>query len=63
MTKFDFQMIHILESLVQSEKYAYLRLDGTTPMTQRQETIHLFNRVCMLIKTVHITIDLLIFLL
>ncbi|XP_076160397.1 uncharacterized protein LOC143143236 isoform X3 [Ptiloglossa arizonensis] len=38
------QMIHILESLVQSEKYAYLRLDGTTPMTQRQETIHLFNR-------------------
>ncbi|XP_076626769.1 uncharacterized protein LOC143344522 [Colletes latitarsis] len=37
------QMMHILESLVQNEEYTYLRLDGTTPMTQRQETISLFN--------------------
>ncbi|XP_054007934.1 DNA excision repair protein ERCC-6-like isoform X1 [Hylaeus anthracinus] len=37
------QMMHVLESLVQNEEYKYLRLDGTTPMTQRQETISLFN--------------------
>ncbi|XP_076386841.1 DNA excision repair protein ERCC-6 isoform X2 [Megachile rotundata] len=37
------QMMHILESLVQHEKYSYLRMDGTTPMSQRQETIRLFN--------------------
>ena len=37
------QMMHVLESLVQHEKYAYLRMDGTTPMSQRQETISLFN--------------------
>ncbi|XP_031844285.1 DNA excision repair protein ERCC-6 isoform X2 [Nomia melanderi] len=37
------QMMHILESLVQSEDYKYLRMDGTTPMSQRQEIIRLFN--------------------
>ncbi|KOC59628.1 DNA excision repair protein ERCC-6 [Habropoda laboriosa] len=37
------QMMHILESLVQTEEYIYLRMDGTTPMSQRQETICLFN--------------------
>ncbi|XP_076232564.1 uncharacterized protein LOC143178035 [Calliopsis andreniformis] len=37
------QMMHILESLVQSEEYSYLRMDGTTPMGQRHETITLFN--------------------
>ncbi|XP_017755353.1 PREDICTED: DNA excision repair protein ERCC-6-like [Eufriesea mexicana] len=37
------QMMHVLESLIQSEEYTYLRMDGTTPMSQRQETIHLFN--------------------
>ena len=37
------QMMHILESLVQSEAYTYLRMDGTTPMSHRQETIRLFN--------------------
>ncbi|CAK9812075.1 DNA excision repair protein ERCC-6 [Anthophora quadrimaculata] len=37
------QMMHILESLVQTEEYTYLRMDGTTPMSQRQETIRLFN--------------------
>lgn len=43
-------MMHILESLVQHEKYAYLRMDGTTPMSQRQETISLFNSVRALIR-------------
>ncbi|CAL7947361.1 unnamed protein product [Xylocopa violacea] len=38
------QMMHVLESLVQSEEYTYLRMDGTTPMSKRQETIHLFNK-------------------
>lgn len=38
-------MMHVLESLIQSEEYTYLRMDGTTPMSQRQETIHLFNGV------------------
>ncbi|XP_076654691.1 DNA excision repair protein ERCC-6 isoform X2 [Halictus rubicundus] len=37
------QMMHVLESLVQNEGYRYLRMDGTTPMSQRQETIRLFN--------------------
>ncbi|XP_015435912.1 PREDICTED: DNA excision repair protein ERCC-6-like [Dufourea novaeangliae] len=37
------QMMHVLESLVQSEEYTYLRMDGTTPMTHRQEIIRLFN--------------------
>ncbi|XP_076303879.1 DNA excision repair protein ERCC-6 isoform X2 [Lasioglossum baleicum] len=37
------QMMHVLESLVQNEEYKYLRMDGTTPMSQRQETIRLFN--------------------
>ncbi|XP_017887292.1 DNA excision repair protein ERCC-6-like isoform X2 [Ceratina calcarata] len=37
------QMMHVLESLLQSEEYTYLRMDGTTPMSQRQETIRLFN--------------------
>lgn len=50
MTIFDLQMMHVLESLVQSEQYTYLRMDGTTPMSHRQETIRSFNRVCILIN-------------
>ena len=38
-------MMHVLESLVQSEEYSYLRMDGITSMSQRQETIRLFNKV------------------
>lgn len=38
-------MMHILEALVQKEKYEYLRMDGTTPMGQRQLTISKFNNV------------------
>lgn len=41
-------MMHILEALVQSEEYSYLRLDGTTPMGQRQQTIEKFNTVSYL---------------
>ncbi|KAG5324579.1 ERCC6 protein, partial [Acromyrmex heyeri] len=37
------QMMHILESLLQREKYIYLRMDGTTAMSQRQQTIQKFN--------------------
>ncbi|XP_051154646.1 DNA excision repair protein ERCC-6-like [Leptopilina boulardi] len=37
------QMMHILEALIQLEKYSYLRLDGMTPMGQRQQTIEKFN--------------------
>ncbi|KAL0125136.1 hypothetical protein PUN28_004343 [Cardiocondyla obscurior] len=37
------QMMHILESLLQHEKYTYLRMDGTTPMSQRHQTINKFN--------------------
>ncbi|XP_014212607.1 DNA excision repair protein ERCC-6-like [Copidosoma floridanum] len=36
-------MMHVLEGLVQKEKYTYLRMDGTTPMGQRQLTISKFN--------------------
>ncbi|XP_058796920.1 DNA excision repair protein ERCC-6-like [Phymastichus coffea] len=38
------QMMHILEGLIQKEKYTYLRMDGTTPMAQRQLTISKFNK-------------------
>ena len=37
--------MHILEGLVQKEKYEYLRMDGTTPMSQRQSTVSRFNKV------------------
>lgn len=37
------QMMHILECLLQREGYTYLRMDGTTAMSQRQQTIHTFN--------------------
>lgn len=37
------QMMHILESLLQRENHSYLRMDGTTPMSQRQEIIRAFN--------------------
>ncbi|XP_034942014.1 DNA excision repair protein ERCC-6-like [Chelonus insularis] len=37
------QMLHILEALIQQEKYSYLRLDGSTPMVERQRTIRKFN--------------------
>lgn len=37
------QMMHILESLLQREGYTYLRMDGTTAMSQRQQTIQMFN--------------------
>lgn len=43
-------MMHILESLIQNEQYTYLRMDGTTPMSHRQETIRSFNKVCILIN-------------
>ena len=39
------QMMHILEALVQKSSYTYLRLDGSTPMSQRQQTIRKFNNV------------------
>lgn len=42
---FFVQMMHILESLLQREGYTYLRMDGTTVMSQRQQTIHKFNHV------------------
>ncbi|XP_008208058.1 DNA excision repair protein ERCC-6 [Nasonia vitripennis] len=38
------QMMHILEGLLQKEKYNYLRMDGTTPMGQRQLTVTKFNQ-------------------
>lgn len=41
--------MHVLESLLQREGYIYLRMDGTTVMSQRQQTIHKFNNVYMLI--------------
>ncbi|XP_050457497.1 DNA excision repair protein ERCC-6-like isoform X1 [Cataglyphis hispanica] len=37
------QMLHVLECLLQHEGYTYLRMDGTTAMSQRQQTIHTFN--------------------
>ncbi|XP_012543202.1 DNA excision repair protein ERCC-6 [Monomorium pharaonis] len=37
------QIMHILESLLQREEYTYLRMDGTTAMSQRQQTIRKFN--------------------
>ncbi|KAI4501837.1 hypothetical protein M0802_003172 [Mischocyttarus mexicanus] len=37
------QMMHILESLLQRENHSYLRMDGTTPMSERQGTIYTFN--------------------
>ncbi|EZA51499.1 DNA excision repair protein ERCC-6 [Ooceraea biroi] len=37
------QMMHILESLLQQDGYTYLRMDGTTAMSQRQQTIQTFN--------------------
>lgn len=40
-------MMHILECLLQREGYTYLRMDGTTAMSQRQQTIHTFNNVCV----------------
>uniref|UniRef100_A0A0C9RXG4 DNA repair and recombination protein RAD54-like n=1 Tax=Fopius arisanus TaxID=64838 RepID=A0A0C9RXG4_9HYME len=38
------QMMAVLEGLLQKEDYKYLRLDGTTPMTERQKSIKLFNQ-------------------
>lgn len=38
-------MMHILESLLQREGHTYLRLDGETAMSQRQQVIQTFNNV------------------
>lgn len=38
------QMMHVLENLVQQEGYKYIRLDGTTPMGERQTSIRKFNQ-------------------
>lgn len=38
-------MMHILESLLLREGYTYLKMDGTTVVSQRQQTIHKFNNV------------------
>lgn len=48
------QMMHILESLLQQENHSYLRMDGTTPMSQRQETIYTFNNVCRIIHSISV---------
>lgn len=40
-------MMHILETLLLREEYTYLRLDGATAMSQRQQMIHMFNNVCV----------------
>lgn len=40
-------MMHILEGLLQKENYNYLRMDGTTPMGQRQLTVTKFNQVSL----------------
>ncbi|XP_015121805.1 DNA excision repair protein ERCC-6 [Diachasma alloeum] len=37
------QMMAILEGLLQKEEYKYLRLDGTTAISERQKSIKLFN--------------------
>lgn len=37
------QMMHILEGLLQRAQYSYLRLDGTTPIGERQRIIKNFN--------------------
>ncbi|XP_014231795.1 DNA excision repair protein ERCC-6-like [Trichogramma pretiosum] len=37
------QMLYVLESLILKENYTYLRMDGTTPMSQRQSVISKFN--------------------
>ncbi|XP_066588299.1 DNA excision repair protein ERCC-6-like isoform X3 [Prorops nasuta] len=37
------QMLHVLEALLQNESYSYLRLDGSTVMSQRQQIIKNFN--------------------
>ncbi|XP_014474094.1 PREDICTED: DNA excision repair protein ERCC-6-like [Dinoponera quadriceps] len=37
------QMMHILESLLQREGFTYLKLDGATVMSQRQQVIQTFN--------------------
>lgn len=43
-------MMNILEILVQKEKYNYLKMDGSTPMSQRQTIISRFNKVCIRVK-------------
>ncbi|XP_015510313.2 DNA excision repair protein ERCC-6 [Neodiprion lecontei] len=38
------QMLAVIETLVQHENYSYLRMDGTTPMSQRQQDVCKFNK-------------------
>ncbi|XP_046744954.1 DNA excision repair protein ERCC-6-like [Diprion similis] len=38
------QMLAVIETLVQRENYSYLRMDGTTPMSQRQQDVCKFNK-------------------
>lgn len=42
-TLFFDQMLTLLERLVQLMKFSYLRMDGTTPVSQRHELIRRFN--------------------
>ncbi|XP_012255007.2 DNA excision repair protein ERCC-6-like [Athalia rosae] len=37
------QMLAILENLIQHQRYSYLRMDGSTPVCQRQQDVQKFN--------------------
>ncbi len=36
--------LNLLQDLCKIRKYSYLRLDGSTPQKQRQESVNRFNR-------------------
>lgn len=42
------QMLTIIEKFVIIENYLYLRMDGTTPISKRQDLVTSFNNVCFL---------------